>query len=763
MYYSLTWILRHLNAKIKLDSNFIDEINKILIKHVAEVDSIKKIELNENDFILCEVIEKQDEIIVQNKQSLKIFSLAFRPDISITDCVVLKKQSNGDFDWATIKDFGGIREIYLPRISSHNIEKNLFNDNEDFIINIDNKSIGHRPDLWCARGIARELSYFLDIPLIHEDNIFAQSQLIYKKNKKQKYDLERLSNDVLYAGISTIEISEQPSYLNYVIDLAKVDIKSHSLLVDLSNYTLIDIGHPMHVFDANTIEKKIIFDYAKNNLSLEIIDGSIITVKPSDIVISDEKKICCLGGIMGGRKTGAKNTTTNIIIESANYNPSVIRKTAFDLQLSSQSSKLSEKKLSNENGINALKRFIQLIIDNTLIQEFPEILINTTPQEKKIFEIEHLYIESIIGSKINPEKIITIFHGLSFEIGQFENSSGIIYRIQPPYYRTDITINEDIIREIVRVHGFDTITLTPPVLPAIPKKFQIHNNFNIKHLAASILNADEIVSYSIFNKDSEKLFENLQNNIHNPIELKVGYTQFQKNMITTLVPNITINIANSFNKKSTNYQKFEIGTVFYNENNTIIEKNVFSYCALDSKNNISQQLFFEKKNNIQMLLKALKINHLIQWKNYKNYKDNCLSSYCAKLIYKEKEVGFAGFIDQSIIDLQFNKNCCCFCFEIEESVLIENQQYFEDVYSIHDYYDYSLLIPENIDITSLIDEIHKKHTLIVHVALKDLFKKKEWNNKYSGTIRIYFKSKINLDNEINSIITLFKNYSIEIR
>ena len=164
-----------------------------------------------------------------------------------------------------------------------------------------------------------------------------------------------------------------------------------------------------------------------------------------------------------------------------------------------------------------------------------------------------------------------------------------------------------------------------------------------------------------------------------------------------------------------------------------------------------------------MFLKALKINHLIQWKHYESYKDMCLSSYSAKLIYKEKEVGFAGFINQSIINSQFNQNCCCFCFEIEENVLIENQQYFQDIYSIHDYYDYSLLIPEAIDITSLIDEIYKKNTLIIHVALKDLFKKKEWKNKYSGTIRIYFKSKTNLDNEINSIINLFKKNNIEIR
>jgi phenylalanyl-tRNA synthetase beta chain len=740
MYYSLLWIVRHLQSKVKINVPFVQQVKNILLTHIAEVDDIIPVILEKENFIFAEVIDtNKDSILLKDSKTDVLFSLNHRAHVSITDNYLVVKEGTKK-RWATMKDLGGFREIIVPKISSEDNEYTI--SSEDYIISIDNKSIGNRSDLWCHRGIARELAYFLDIPLKQESDIYAHSQSIEARisntKKQAPFILHKEDENISYACASYIPISEQSSRLSYMIDLCKIDVKPHSLLIDLSNYVMNDIGHPMHVFDKNLIKKSLSFSKAIDGSTLTLIDDTSITLSSNDMVICDNKKPISLGGIMGGKETSITYNSSEIIIEAATYDPDNIRKTSIHFNKHTLSSKICEKKLSCQGAHNALKRFISCLIDCHLITEFPVIIYDGQLDKKTIITIYHNSIEKIIGSTLSEKSLIKILEGLTFSVSLLEDSLGILYRIEVPYYRKDIVIAEDIIREIVRSLGFNSLTLTPPLLPAAYRNLSLKNNFTIKLLISSILNADEVVTYSIFNEETNKAFQSM--NI-NSLSLRKGYSDFQSTMITTLIPNLIHIGSKRYNIKKQSINLFECGTVFIKNNeHNISEKEMIAIIMINNES--SQYKFMENKHIINKFLRTLRKEHEIEWRK----STECMeyfSELSCDLYYKSHKVGRAGYINNDIIKNIYGKQASCFCFEIEEKVLLSDSMYHIDIYRDYEYCDISFLVEKTISLETIIEEIKNLSSEIIHIAIKDIFSKKEWNNNHSITIRIYYSNSTN--------------------
>ncbi len=216
----------------------------------------------------------------------------------------------------------------------------------DAILEVDNKAINHRPDLFSHIGIAREIC------AINKEKLDFE----YPKNDFSNLETFPLENTIPDAVNHYIAVKMQqvkniksPEYILEV--LGSADVSSKGLLVDISNYSLYLIGQPIHCFDADTITGKIVVRFAKNDETFVALDDKEYTLCEEDIVIADDEKILALGGIIGGKSSAVSDTTTNIVIESAHFDQAILRKSGKRLGIRTDSLNVFEKDILNEMQI----------------------------------------------------------------------------------------------------------------------------------------------------------------------------------------------------------------------------------------------------------------------------------------------------------------------------------------------------------------------------------------------------------------------------
>lgn len=236
--------------------------------------------------------------------------------------------------------------------------KELFGES-DYVIEIENKTINHRPDLWGHFGIARELRAILGVEWkkalsykgIAPDTVEEDFSVNIETDKGLHY---------LGLKMSGIKVEESPEWMKQ--RLTNVGLRPINNIVDITNYVMLETGHPMHAFDRRLIEG--------NNMSVKMaddgekfitLDGEERKLAAEDIVISDGSKSLSLGGIMGGEDSGVKDDTTELFLEAALFDPATVRRSANRLDLRTDASSRFEKALWKENAYLAIERFVELV------------------------------------------------------------------------------------------------------------------------------------------------------------------------------------------------------------------------------------------------------------------------------------------------------------------------------------------------------------------------------------------------------------------
>ncbi len=306
-------------------------------------------------------------------------------------------------------------------------------------------------------------------------------------------------------GIKTIESNKDISQ-----KLISIGSRTINSIVDLTNFVMFDIGQPMHAFDADKIKGGIQVRLAKEGENIELlpervlIDGKpiererIIELKESDIVIADDNGPIALAGIKGGRRAEIDSNTTNIIIESANFNPVYIRRTSTRLNLRNDASKRFENEIIPELGEEAIYSFINLLypdkkdLDNVSLTD----VFNLKTEVSKI-EINKKYIEDKLGIVLKENELSNLLSRAGFVI----EGSGDNNIVIPPINRLDIKIKEDIVDEIARIKGYDVV---PAILPQnIDNNIPLSKSFFLAEKAKDILleqGFSETKLYSLTNK-----------------------------------------------------------------------------------------------------------------------------------------------------------------------------------------------------------------------------------------------------------------------
>lgn len=398
----------------------------------------------------------------------------------------------------------------------------VYNIFEDYIIEID--ITPNRVDATSHWGVARDLYAYLIVN--DPDKIIEYNPPVLEDDFFDKYD--KLSNqisvhvdnntDVIrYSGIliDNISISESPLWLkNY---LSAIGLNPINNIVDITNYILYSLGQPLHAFDANLIQdRKLIIREAQNKEKLTLLDMSEVELNNKDIVISDCEKPLCLGGVMGGNNSGVNDKTQMIFLESANFHPTRVRKTARNHGISSDSSFRFERGLDPNRTIQALHYAFENIKKVCPEAKVISPLFDYYPDVKKPFEVKLNLrtLDKVIGTSIDYSKIIKILEAL--EIGIVDNNEEVL-DLKIPRYRVDVTREVDVIEEILRIYGYNKINSPSELHSSITYKTDTDKKISQQIIISEMLTGagfNEILNNSL---SASKFF--LEHNIVDHSEL----------------------------------------------------------------------------------------------------------------------------------------------------------------------------------------------------------------------------------------------------
>ncbi len=339
--------------------------------------------------------------------------------------------------------------------------------------------------------------------------------------------------------------------------LARSGVRAISAVVDVTNYVMLELGQPMHAFDASKIEGGIHVRYAVTGELLSLLNGEMRTLTESFLVIADDKKALALAGIMGGSGSAVGDDTSDIMLEAAYFAPDVIAGKSRVLGFGSDSSYRFERGVNCAATREAMERATQLVLDicgGTAGPVTVAEVVTQLPQNKPI-DLRYARLERVLGIALSADTVSNIFTRLGFE--HAATPDGL--RVTPPAHRFDVSIEEDLIEEIARIHGYNAIPSVAPVTStvALPAPERERPASALRHLLAA-RDYQEIVTYSFVDPEWEQDFcANAS-----PIKLANPIASQMAVMRSSLIGGLVSTVAYNLHHKQARVRVFEVGRCF---------------------------------------------------------------------------------------------------------------------------------------------------------------------------------------------------------
>ncbi|MDP3889483.1 MAG: phenylalanine--tRNA ligase subunit beta [bacterium] len=743
---SIAWLFDHINADWNdIDiANLVDRFNKT----TAEIERYEKIKLDLDLVSFAQVTDITDRAIAlwcpeRNEEC----SLPARAGIKIGDWLLII-QSNKGYRWASMHDMGSEKDHFLPPLY---LEESLYVGDwkkaceaTDYVLEVDNKSITNRPDLWGHRGFAREIAAIFDLQLKPLDSFLSSKEIAeYNSSAQAKgpgsFSITIQDTDVCkrFAGLHITTIERKPSLFWMAHRLARLDSRPIDTIIDITNYVMLDISQPMHAFDANKLKNKaIIVRRAQNKEKLTLIDGDELALMSEDIVVCDGKTPVALGGVMGGYSSEINPQTKSVFLEAAHFDATTIRRTATRHKKRTEASARFEKNLDPNQNISAIARFLQLCDQASIKYNAPGAIISLGAQVQPVtLEIEHNFIEKRLGVTIAPDFIMKTLQKLAFGVVQKTHKGDGIYHLTIPSFRAtkDIECKEDIVEEVGRFFGYDAIPLELPDLKLVPS--DIRDTMRLRAIKKVLVHAGamrEINTYSFYDESFLRVLswepkEALS--IQNPISENL------QRLITSLVPNLFKAIEqNSAEHDQLRFFEWARTWHFVKE---IEEQKVLAGIIFDQKNPID---FYTAKALVQKIFDVLRID--VTWKRIDEPQQPWFAPYqSAYVMHEGTLLGTAGIVHSAFLS-KVSKGYA-FVFELNGNHLLAAKPKEIRYEPISKYpeveRDVSMLIPLRYSVDEITRLISNSDKRIVRVELVDFFQKKEWQDQKSLTFRFVLR------------------------
>lgn len=410
----------------------------------------------------------------------------------------------------------------------------------------------NRADALSHIGIARDLSALFDRPIKYPEIKLKESAR--KSEELAAVEIIDSKNCPRYVGkvVTNVEIKESPEWLKK--KLKNIGLRPINNVVDVTNFVLHEVGQPLHAFDLDNLdEKKIVVRSAGNDTKFTTLDSKERNLRPQDLMICDAKKPVALAGVMGGENSEVTLSTKNILIESAFFNPSSIRKTARTLGLSTDASYRFERGTDPEITIWAAKRAAQLIqltaggeIASGEIDAYP----NQIKSRSAILRFSR--IDKILGYKIEKGDVEKILVRLGFAIKEKSTEE---LTVVFPSYRQDVEREIDLIEEVARIYGYNKIPEVSKISVTLEEKVD-HSTFDDR--VREVLNSlgfFEIITNSLLNEQTAARFGK-------PIAMLNPQSSEMSHLRPSLLPGILKSVSNNLKVNEHDLKLFEIGKVF---------------------------------------------------------------------------------------------------------------------------------------------------------------------------------------------------------
>ncbi len=470
----------------------------------------------------------------------------------------------------------------------------------DFILEIDNKSITHRPDLWGHRGIAREIAALVKRPMKDFDATIDEGS---EDPLTVRVDDPDLCPRYCAQAFDNIQVSESPLWLK--ISLSLVGVRPISNVVDITNFVMLDVGNPLHAFDARFLAgDTIIVRRAQENEEITTLDGEERKLLASDLLIADADRGVALAGVMGGENSEIRDDTTRVVLEAAAFNASGIRRTSSRLGLRTEASARFEKALDPLFPLQATALFSQLLRETspqvTVASKFYDVA-EPAPEPTTI-RIAPAFIRRKLGAPVETSIMKEMLTGIEYGVEE----DGDDFVVTVPTFRAtkDVSIAEDIVEEIGRLYGYDNIVPAPVVatvkpIPPLPSKL-------LARKARETMVAcgyNEVMTYSF---DSANLANQMGYSLEGALELANLISSDMPVMRRHLLPNMLLH-AQKNGQFRDDFRLFEYGRVFYpGPTADAIPHQERRICALAySRSDDSFDLFLRQKAHVEAVVSGL--------------------------------------------------------------------------------------------------------------------------------------------------------------
>lgn len=540
-------------------------LDKVVVAHLEEV----KKHPNADSLTLCKVNNGKEILQIVcgatnhktgDKVALAQVGARLKEDFTIKKGKIRGEESNGmlcsEDELGIGSDKDGI--IILPEDAPVGVPFKDYLGINDTVFELE--ITPNRPDCLSHIGIARELSAYYGKELKYPETEI-KNEIEEKTSDNVKITIEdsNLSRRYVTRILKNVTVKESPKWLKERIEA--IGLRSINNIVDVSNFILMEMNHPNHVFDLDKIEgNEIKVKSAVKGDKLVTLDEQERELEDGDIVICDSKKILALGGVMGGLDSEVTDNTKNILLEVAQFNPQNIRKTSRRLTLSSDSSYRFERGIDVEDSIKVINRLANLIqevaggeILNGYVDVYP------VPHENKVAELNFERLNRFVGKVIPREKVIEILRNLEIDV----KDNGETLTLTAPSYRGDLELEQDYFEEVIRMYGFDNIE---NILPRV----DINKNSTldttkltdrVKTICASV-GLKEVINYSFIPKDALQKLKFTGVSEDKLIDISNPITEDFVTMRPTLLYSLIKNAKDNMNRNVSNIRFFEVSRTF---------------------------------------------------------------------------------------------------------------------------------------------------------------------------------------------------------
>ena len=498
----------------------------------------------------------------------------------------------------------GLLELPTDAPIGMDIREYLGLDNQIFDISI----TPNRGDCFSVRGIVREISVINGLPIetptiqmtdlaVNVDAAITPTATVKATEACPRYLLQAISN------IDRNKVT--PKWMQDA--LLHSGLRTHNFLVDVTNYVLMELGQPLHAFDADTIIGDIVVRLAQPAEKITLLNEQTITLIGDELVIADDKGVLALAGIMGGQRSSVTDSTTNIVLESAFFSPLAIAARARRFGLHTDASQRFERGVDFELPALALARAVDLITSISGGQAGKAVVTESLEQlpERAPITLPITKVRDVIGIDIEPATMVRILTQLGFVVEQTETA----LVCTPPSYRFDMSIREDLIEEIARIYGYDNI---PSTLPHLQVSMDYDDTADLTHeMKLAMVDAGymEAISFSFSDAKLEMLLDDKALGevlpLANPISSDLAV--MRRTLLSSLLPCVQYNL----NRQQSRVRFFETGLSFVGH--SISELIQTPSIALIAVGNVWDEQayqnramdFYDLKHDIEQLLPAL--------------------------------------------------------------------------------------------------------------------------------------------------------------